>query len=330
MAKQYTLLRKIGTVPVTAGGFATIDLPRDHDYNTIGMRLSGNAQVTTNCTAVRAEAPVQWVPRVQLIAEGKNMLHNSPFWATVLGMFRRKSIQSGGRSILAPTAATVATYPVEALGFIDFNVTDTVRPKDAAFRSYGLSLLQLQFQFGQPIDIFVPGAGVVVFSGIPTVEVWAANCVEDRNADGTYAGTPPLFLKKTTFQELAIVNANSSQEIRLPAGNLLRSVLIRTEGAVTAGEPSITNLNNLILQNSNDVRLNLTGPQIRQKNNGDYGQITAGYYVGDLVAKGGEGNNTLSDLWDVGGASEPKAILDVNAFAAGKAQAIIEEYIQSA
>lgn len=327
MGKQYTLLRKVGTVNVAAGGFASIDLPRDHDYNAIGLRLSGSVQVTTNCTSVRAEAPTQLVQRVQLVAEGKNMLHNSPFWAMVTGAFKRKSIQSGARALTPPTAATVATYAVEALGFLDFNSLDTVRPKDSAFRSYGLSLLQLQFQFGQPIDVFVPGAGVVVFSGTPTVEVFACNCVEERNADGSYAGQAPLFLKKTTFQETAIVNTNSAQEVRLPAGNLLRSVLVRTEGGVTAGEPSTNNLNNLILQNSNDIRVNLTAAQLRHKNNGDYGQITAGYYVGDLVAKGGEGNNVLSDLWDVGGASEPKAILDVTGQASGKAQLVIEEYI---
>lgn len=327
MSKQYTLKRKIGTIQVQAGGFASIDLPRDHDYNSILLRLSGSVQVTTNCTSVRAEAPTQLVPRVQVLAEGKNMLHNSPFWAICQGSYRRKILQSGARATTPPTAATVATYPVEALGFIDFLSLDTVRPKDSNFRSYGLSLFQLQLQFGQPIDVFVPGAGVVVFSGTPTVEVLATNCVETRAPDGTYDGQAPLFLKKTTFQEVSIIASNSALEVRLPAGNLIRGALVRTEGGVTAGEPSINNLNNLIMQNSNDIRLNLTANQLRHSNNGDFGQLTSGYYIGDLVSKGGDGNATLSDLWDVGGASEPKAILDVTGQAAGKAQVVVEEYI---
>jgi hypothetical protein len=330
MAKQYTLIRKIGVSNVAPGGFDVKDLPRDHDYNGILLRLSGSVQVTTNCTSVRAEAPLQLLPRVQVIAEGKNMLFNAPSWYASLGNMKRRVKDSGGRAITSPSAATVATYPVEALIFIDFATLDGIKPKDSNFRAYGLSLFQVQLQYGNPIDIFVPGAGVAVFSGTPTVEIFSLNVVEERDANGKYIDSPS-FIKKVSFQELSGVASNAALEARLPAGNLIRSVFVRTEGGVTAGEPSTAQLNNLILQNSNDVRLNLTAAQLRMKNNGEFGQVQSGYYVGDLVSTGvGGGNNFLGNLWDVGGASEPKAIVDITGFANAKLQVVTEEYIPAA
>lgn len=326
MAKQYTLIRKIATVPVVAGGFAAQDLPRDHDYNSIMCRLSATLNVTTAATAVRGEAPLQLISRIQVMAEGKNMIFNAPAWFAGVGNMQRAHREQGAFAITAPTAATVAAYDVEAFIFIDFATLDTIRPKDSNFRAYGLSLFQIQFQFGQALDAFVPGAGVVSFTGSPSVEVFSVNCVEERGADGKYIDAP-AFVKKVSFQEMAGVNSNASLEARLPAGNLIRSVLVRTEGAVTAGEPAFTQLNNFILQNSNDVRFNLTGKQVIQKNRGEFGRMLNGMYIADMVTAGGHGNNFLGNLWDAGGASEPKAILDITGFAAGKIQVVTTEYI---
>lgn len=326
MAKQYTLIRKVATVNLVAGGFSAQDLPRDHDYNSIMCRLSANVQVTTAATSVRTEAPLQLIQRIQVIAEGKNMIFNAPAWFASFGNMQRRIRENGARAVTSPTAATVATYPVEALMFIDLATLDTIRPKDTNFRAYGLSLFQIQFQFGQALDVFVPGAGVAVFSGTPFVEVFTVNTVEERGQDGKYIDSP-AFIKKISFQELPGVTANASLEARLPAGNLIRSVLVRTEGGVTAGEPATNQLNNFILQNSNDVRFNLTGAQVRMKNNGESGQVMGGYYNADLVTQGGAGNNFLGNLWDAGGASEPKAILDIAGFANGKVQVVTSEYI---
>ena len=325
MAKQYTLFRKIGTAQVIAGGFIAVDLPRDHDYNAVFLRLSGTANVTVIATSVRAEAPLQWVQRIQVIAEGKNLVQNAPAWFYSTGNVYRKAKDSGGRATTPPTGVAVATYPVEAGMFVDFATMDTIVPKDSNFRSYGLSLFQLQMQFGNPGDIFV--GGTVSFSGVPTVEVFSANVVEERDAQSGKYIDSPKFVKKISFQELSAVNTNAGLEARLPAGNLVRSCFIRTEGFTTAGEPQVGTLNNVTLQNSNDVRLNLTSPQLRMMNNAFFGQVQAGYYTADMVRTGGEGNNFLANLWDVGGASEPKAILDVTGSANGKVQVVTTEYI---
>jgi hypothetical protein len=322
--KQYRVLRKIGTLQVVAGGFAELDLPRAYDYESIFLRLSGSVQVTTNCTSVRAEAPCQLVPRVEVTAEGKNTIFSAPFWALSIGRYERGLVESGARVTTPPSAATVATYAVEALGVIDFATIDGARPKDSNFRSNGLSLFKVRCTFGQPIDVFVPGAGVVVFSGVPTVEVFSAEIVELPDAQGKF--TTPIALRKVTWLRAATPASNSNFDIRLPAGNNIKSVLVRTEGNTTAGEPSTAQLNGLLLQAGLDTRYNLTGPQIRHKNNADYGQIQAGYYIADLLSKGAVHVN-LSELWDLTGAVEPKAFLDIVGGANNFVDLIVTEYI---
>jgi len=136
-------------------------------------------------------------------------------------------------------------------------------------------------------------------------------------------------LKKVSFQEVALISSNANQEIRLPAGNFIRSVVLRTDGLTTAGEPSTGVLNNVQLTAGVDVRMNLGAANLRAKNNADYGFIPAGYYVADVCSKGDAAVN-LTDLWDVTGASEPKVIVDVNGGASVKMQAVVTEYIMGA
>jgi hypothetical protein len=309
MAKpQYRIHRRIGTASVSAGGQVTLDLPRDYDYEAIFLRLSGTLNVTSAATSVRAEAPCQLVPRIEIIADGKNTIFSAPFWFASLGSYDRAgAIASGARLTTPPTAASVASYAVEALGSVDFMMVDGVHPKDTNFRPSGLSLFQIRLTFGQPGDPFV--SGTVSFTGTPTVEIFAAQLVEQPDPQtGQYAN--PLGLKKVSTQVAAVPATNSAQEIRLPAGNFIKSVLVRADGGTTAGEPSTAVVNGLILQNGVDVRYNLSGAQTRQKNNMDYGSITSGYYVADVTSKGRADVN-LSELWDCTNPAEPKLISDV-------------------
>lgn len=321
MARQYRVIRKVATVPVTAGGFSTIDLPRDYDYETIFVRINGGLQVTGAATSVRAESPCQAVARLEVIADGKNNIYSAPMWFASLGARARPMTDFNGRATTPPTAAAVATYQVEAIGAVDLMAVDAVRPKDSNFRSSGLSLFQLRLTFGQPGDCFV--GGTVVFNNM-YVDVFVQQLVELPDAQGNV--TNPNALKKVSYQEIGLTSSNANQEIRLPAGNLIKSVMIRTDGSTTAGEPSTAVLNNVQLAAGVDVRLNLSGAQLRAKNSADYGYLTPGYYVADMTSKGQAPVN-LTDLWDVSGSAEPKIICDVTGGANVKLQAVVTEFI---
>ncbi len=325
MARQYRIKRQIASIPLTAGmTMHTIDIPRDYDLECIGVRIVGGLQVTAGATSVRAEAPTQLIPRMELTSDGKNTIYSAPFWKASLGNYGRKLNAANARVITPPSGVAIATYQVEALGFIDLASFDFVRPKDSNLRTGGMSLFQLRFQFGAPGDCFV--GGTVAFSNM-VVEVFAINLVELPDAAGEVTG--PIALKKVSFQEVNITSTNANLEIKLPAGNLIESVLVRTEGQTTAGEPSTGNLNGVTLQAGVDVRHKLSAGQIRACNNADYGAVVAGHYIADVTGKGGA-PKSLSELWDVSGAAEPKALLDVTGYANGKAQIIITEYVMVA
>lgn len=324
MAKQYRVLRKVASVPFVAGGFATLDLPRDYDYESIFMRINGNIVVGTAYSAVRAEAPTQLVQRAEVIADGKNNIFSAPFWFASNANYARSLLQNGARVLTPPSGYTAATYAVEAIGSIDLMTPDSIRPKDSNFRSSGLSLFQLRLTFGQAGDVFT-GAGAVT-SNTLTVDVFVQQLVEIADANGQV--TTPIALKKVSFQEIALTSSNANQEVRLPAGNFIRSAVVRTDGAVTAGEPSAAVLNNLQLTAGVDVRMNLGAANLRAKNNADYGFIPTGYYIADVTSKGDAAIN-MTDLWDVTGASEPKVIVDVNGSSTTKMQVVVTEYIMA-
>jgi hypothetical protein len=322
---QYRVVRKIGTIAVVPGGFATIDLPRSYDLESLFMRINGTVNVATNAaTSVRAEAPCQVVSRVELTSDGKNNLASCPFWALSFGKFDRLMPINGGGVATPPSGVAIASYNVEAIGVVDQAFVDGARPKDSNYRTSGLQLFQLRLTFGLPSDMFVAGTAVVSYTNM-NVDVFTAEMVELPDpADKTF--TNPIALRKVSYQEIALPASNANQELRLPAGNLIKSVLIRTEGAVTAGEPGVGVLNNVQIAAGTDVRLNLAAANVRRKNITDYGNLLPGYYVHDFPAKG-FASKSLTECWDVTQQNEPKAILDVTGGASVKMQVVTTEFI---
>lgn len=325
MGAQFRVRRRIATVPIVAGGFATVDLPRGYDFETLFLRINASVAVSAAAaTSVRSEAPCQLISRIDVTADGKTQVFSAPFWYACLGSFDRALTETNARAVTPPSGVAVATYAVEAIGCVDFATVDGLRPKDSNLRTSGMSLFQLRLQFGLAEEIFVKGAATVAFSGSPTVEIWSSESVEVPDAARQL---PPIpFLKKVSYQDIAFPSSNSAAEIRLPAGNLLRSVLLRTEGSTTAGEPSTSVLNAMRVQSGVDIRADLTGPQWRAQNNADYGYLQGGYYVADMCSLGASPQR-LAELFDVSRQAEPKVILDVTGAANVRAQLVTMEYI---
>lgn len=332
MGAQFRICRRVQSVPVVANGFATVDLPRGYDYEALFLRLNGSVNTGAHAgaiTAVRAEAPCQMVPRIDVIADGKTMLFSAPFWFASLGSTDRPVRHANARVTTPPSGFTASqNYTFEAIGSIDFATIDGVRTKDSNFRTGGLSLFQARIQFGAYADLFVGGGATVVAGSTPTtLELWTSELVEIPDAAGRLPAIP--FLKKISYQDISTPTANAALEQRLPAGNLLRGVMIRTDGTATAGEPSVALLNAAKLQSGVDVRMEMTGPQIRAKNNLDIGPLQTGYYSLDVLAIGPNAQR-LSELFDVTRQAEPKIVMDVaGPFASARVQLVTIEYIQA-
>jgi hypothetical protein len=323
MGKQFRIRRTIGALAVVSGGAASIDLPRGYDFESVYLRLNGTITNAAGGTAVRAEAPSQVISRVEVVADGRNTIYSAPYWYAVFGNYARAGMaESGARMATPPSAAAAATYTVEANGVIDFATMDGERPKDTNFRTSGLQLLQLRLQFGNPADMWTVAPALTGHT--LQVEVNTSEIVEMKDEAGNV--TSPTAMAKTSFQEFALTVTNANSELRLPAGNLIKGVTLRTEGAVTAGEPSTTNLQAIQAYSGVDVRQNLTAGALRALNNNDLGFVQSGYYHLDFTRNGGV-QARLSELWDVTNQAEPKVSLNVTGFANGKGQIVVREYL---
>lgn len=318
---QFRAKRIIAVVPVVAGQPVTVDLPRGYDLESLYLRLYGGLQVTAAATSVRAEAPAQAIARVEVVADGRNTLYSAPFWFAVFDGHERRKLENGARATTPPTAVGIATYQVEALGTIDFATVDGERPKDSNLKTNGFQLFQLRMQFGNAGDSFV--GGTVVYSSM-FVEIYSYEMIEIPDAAGQVS--IPSSLKKVTYQEFTIPGSNANLEQRLPAGNHIKSLFVRTEGATTAGEPSTAVLNEITAFAGLDVRAKLTAGAVRGSNNSDFGYVLPGHYILDF-ARSGSNYARLSELWDVTQQAEPKVGMNVTGGASVKAQIVITEYI---
>jgi hypothetical protein len=324
MSRQFRIKRRVAQSVVTENGALLVDLPRGYDIESIMFRLAGSIVVATGATSVRAESPAGLVKRLELIADGKNTICSVPFV-----MLSRGNVFRNGQlgSLTPPTAATAATYVVGATCVLDQQLVDGIRPKDSNLRTSGMSLLQLRFTFGNALDAFVPGSGVASLSGM-TIDVITTELVELQDEKGQV--TSPLFLLKRSYQDIAFTTSNANMEVPLPVGNVMRGVVLRGEGAVTAGEPSDAVLNNVILRSGVDVRLNVPYTSLREQNKADYGITTlpTGFCVADLMTSGSSAGARASEGWDLTRASEAKLVLDVTGAAATKITAQTMELVR--
>ena len=324
--RQFRIKRLVNQVAVVEGGFATLDLPRGYDIETIGYRLNGTLNITTTETGViRAESPIQIIRRVEVIADGKNTLESVRGDMMNRGVMALRRGQLG--SLVPPTALAVAAYPIMASFAIDQSMVDGLRPKDSNLRSSGMQLLQTKFTFGLAQDTFTPVAGASNLSNT-FVNVWTSELVEIPDPN-TRQITRPLFLMKRSYQDIAISASNAALDVVLPIGNIMRGVIFRAEGFTTGGEPDNSTLVGIILRSLTDVRLNMSYLDLREQNKFDYGIVTlpTGIAIADIMANGQEGGVRATEGWDLTRASEAKATLNVAAGTASKISLLVIELL---
>jgi len=326
MPGQYRIKRRVALLNTlnAENTIQTIDLPRGYDLETIYFFLAGNGTLTGAGSAVRAEAPLQLIKRIELVADGKNTIAS----VTPTLLNRGNANRNGQLGVLVPPGAATATAQFFSAGFcLDQQFIDGVRPKDSNLRTSGMQLLQLRITFGQYIDLFTgsPAGGL---TSTNTLDIVTSEIVELPDANGDVSR--PLYVMKRTYQEIATPSSNSNQEIPLPVGNFLRSVLLRTEGSTTAGEPSDSVVSEVTLRSGVDVRLQLSWGSLVRMFQQDYSVVTrpTGIVIADLCSSGASSGVRATDAWDLTRASECKCVLNVAGATAAKVQIMTTELVQ--
>jgi len=326
MPGQYRIKRRVALLNTlnAENTIQTIDLPRGYDLESIYLYLSGGGTLSGAGSAVRAEAPLQLIKRIELVADGKNTI------ASVSGILLRSgNLNRRGQfgPISGPAAATATAQTFFASMVLDQQLIDGMRPKDSNLRTSGMQLLQLRITFGAYIDLFTgsPAGGL---TGANSLDIYTSEIVElpDQNGDITR----PLYLLKRTYQDIACPTTNANQEINLPVGNFLRSVAFRSEGSVTAGEPADNVVNFVTLRSGVDVRFAMAWQPMYRLHAMDYGITTRapGFAIADLMSSGQLNGVKGTDAWDLTRASECKCVLDVTGSASAKVSIMTTELVQ--
>jgi hypothetical protein len=326
MPGQYRIKRRVALLNISQaeGSSITVDMPRGYDLESVYFFMTLAGTLTTAGTAVRAEAPLQMIRRIELVADGKNTI------ASVSGsLLNRTNLQRNGQLgfLSAPADATAAARTASAALVLDQQLIDGIRPKDSNLRTSGMQLLQLRITFGNWSDCFT-GAAAGGLTANSTIDITTSETVELPDEQGNISR--PLYVLKRTFQDVSCPSTNANQEINLPVGNFLKAVALRAQGATTAGEPSDAVVNFITLRSGVDVRFsaswNQTVAMIRQ----DYNVTTrpVGVAVADMTNSGSCSGVRATDAWDLTRASECKLVLDVNGGANNQVGIMTTELVQ--
>lgn len=302
---QQRVKRLIGRATFADNSRLVFDLPRDYDLESIQIYFEGTATPTVAGTAVRAEAPLQVLKFISLKANGTDLLDGVPGWmAHRLGMFRRGQLPP----LTPPSAATTGAKAIAGSVTLDRAVIDGIRAKDGNFPARGLSTFQLEIVIGAANDLLT-GTPTSTMTG--TVKVTAIQTIEMAGADGRV--TLPRVVSKRTHMDLPFTTSNTNFKQRINTGNILRGLLLRSAGSVTAGEPSDAIINNVRVEMGNQVLIDMPWADIRAMNAQDYEITTVpvGYGAIDFMGMGAPANR-LADALDLRAGQEANVILDVN------------------
>lgn len=354
MAGQQRIKRLIASQPFVANSQVVFqNLPRNYDAEGYMVQISGSittpvalpAGSNTFKPALRTDSPFGLIPRVELIAEGRQTLVSCP--AYVLGIanvWRRRAwyspmdantfaqVQTPGLTRNVATASTAlvenVTLPFVGTFFIDLQSINGMRAKDSAFRTGGLQTLELKLTTSDSSGLFYqPGAtllttpfsapaigatlaatlGTVVVLNPTTVRLFSCELQELLGANEQTS--LPGYVKRISHQDVPIASANSNLEIQLPTDNYMEAIILSSR---IGGEGVDTIINNIQLKRGVDVRLNLVDNDLMALNERDYSHPRfPGEYVCDLMTSGAV-YDKIADAWNLQGGADTRVALDVS------------------
>ncbi len=319
--KSGRLQRRVVQQPWVANTQQTFDLPRGYDLNAVQVLVSGTIQVTVAMTAVRANAPAQLIQNIDVFADGNKSYNQSNGILSAIGNAER----SFANSLVAPTNL-VAVHNVSCMYRLDRVNADGPRPKDAALHTTlpFMSLLQCRLTTGLATDVFDATAGTVT-NVVLTNSIMLDETMEFNEADRLEG----RFIKRISFQDLAVTAANTNQQFILPVGQYLRGVKIFATDSAAANPDTGSNvlINQVTVRAGVDRRIDLPFLVLRNQNANAYsvpiGTVPAGFAFADCCPDG-----RLNQLFDLRGVSQAFLELDVAApVATGRIRMGIEEFM---
>lgn len=318
MSAQIRTQQFIRSVTYRPGAVETIELPRMADIESLMLDLIGTftypAGATGSLRTLNAQALVS---RVEVVVDGKATVISVPGWALGVASDRTFDGSGGGAysQMTAPAANAAGTLQTQF--YLDFMQFDGVKPKESNLRVRNASIVELKITFAPWSECFTNVASVpTVFD----VKVYVdANFCTELDPDTA----APAFLVKRTSQIVGAESSNSAHQIRLPSGNILRSVKFFTH---TNGVASDTIINAVTASNGLDTRFQGSMRAMMTRQRG-YKAPQVGFSEIDF-ARQTRGDVLLSNAWAVKSPSEPILTLDYAGGAGRRIEMVITEYVK--
>lgn len=317
MSAQIRTQQFIRSTKYTPGGVSTIEIPRMADLETLILNLAGTFTYPAGAAGnLRSIGPQALIQRVELICDGKATVISAPGWAFGVASDRTfEGAGGGGHFAMTPPAANAAGS-LETQLYVDLMQFDGVKPKESNLRLRNFSIVELKITWAPWSEVFTNAASV------PTVfDV-------DLFVDGNFCteldtSVAPAFVVKRTSQIIGAESSNSSHQIRLPSGNILRSIKIFTHAYGVASDNII---NAVMVSNGLDTRVQAARRALQARQRG-YKAPQVGFTEIDF-ARQTRGDVLLSNCFAVPSPAEPILTLDYNGAVGRRIELVITEIVR--
>jgi hypothetical protein len=266
-----SIKRKISTLTHSDNDILSVDIPREHMFSTIWIRIAGTLSVTADATA-RENHILNLIKNIQIKAEGAIVPKSI---GGVNAFLIAKYENRVEPSLSAPSGYTAAgsPYTFSASVPISFILPPDYGRNDryaTLFDSDPLKTLQLLITTGDVDDIISAGTATVAATyAIHTKEITG---IQNRLTD----------LNQESEQAKSFSAASSNLEHDMPLGNLYRRFAIRV---LNNGTQSDTLLNSIKLKaNGTNILADITWDELLDLNKQEYHieTMTTGFAILDL------------------------------------------------
>jgi hypothetical protein len=319
MSQQIRTLQTLKQIRYTPGAVETIELPRGSgDIESIFLDLAGTftypAGAAGSLTTLKAQTLVQ---RIEVVVDGKITVLSVPGWA--FGVFSDRTFDGSGggafNSMTNPAANANGTLAPQF--YVDFMQFDGFKPSESNLRVRNASIVELKITFAPWSACFTNAASVpTVFNVNVYVEANFRTEIEPEK-------TKPAFLIRRMSQVIDADSSNTSRQIRLPSGNIIRSVKLFTH---VAGVGSNAILQTVEAANGLDTRVKTTERGLTTRLRG-YREPQLGMYEIDF-ARVTRDNVMFSNAWAVPGFAEPVLTLGYEGGVGRKIELVTTEYVR--
>lgn len=317
MSAQIRTQQFIRSTKYVPGGVSTVEIPRMADLETLILNLTGTFTYPAGATGnLRTLGPQALIQRVELICDGKATIISAPGWCFGVASDRTFEGSGGGAYMQMTTPAAGASGTLETQLYIDLMQFDGVKPKESNLRLRNFSIVELKITWAPWSEVFTNAASV------PTV--YDVDLFVDGNFCTELDGTVnPAFVVKRTSQIIGAESSNSSHQIRLPAGNILRSIKMFTHAY---GVASDSILNSAMVSNGLDTRVQAARRALQARQRG-YKAPQVGFAEIDF-ARQTRGDVLLSNCFAVPSPAEPILTLDYTGAAGRRIELVITEIVR--